>query len=153
MSAFGQFTSHRDISGMGFGTTFLPAQKCVLEFARSGMLTRGVACELAYTYQCDMAEATFTLKDHDGQPVAGLKFAERWEDFEDKGKPLIHTVFNYDVYIGTPSRGWLQAAFMQVQESRGVPPKLRAAIHDGLHDMARCHNLFPKVSQLVFGVR
>lgn len=153
MTVFGKLSSHCDRAGSGFGTTFLPQQKCLLAFAQTSLQNRGVACALDYTYQCERAEATFTLMGHDGQPVAGVKCVERWQKFGDEKKPSLHTVYDYDVFTGTPSRGWLRVAFVQVQENRDVPPLINTAIRDSLHDLARGHALFPTVRALRFGVQ
>jgi hypothetical protein len=153
MTGFSKSVAHVDISGMGFGNTFISRQKCTLEYARANMQERGVECELQYAYLSDIAEATFTLKDNEGNAVGGVKFAERWQNFGDEKKPHIHAVYNYDLYVGTPTNGWLQVAFAQAQESRSVPSKIAAEITESLNGLARSHNLFTKVRALVFGAR
>jgi len=135
MAKFDRFSSHFDM----------------FENARNRLIDSGVGCEVAYAYQSDIAEATFTLKGHDGSDVASVKFSERWENFGDKKKPLVHAVYNYDVYMTMTAGGWLRVAFSQAQENRGVPAKIAAAIGESLNALARSHDLYPKVRALAFG--
>jgi len=153
MTNFGKLVSHSDFSGMGFGTTFIPAQKSALEYAQISLRKRGIDCELKYTYQNDMAEATFTLKDSDGTPRAGMKFSERWQNLGDEKRPLIHTVYNYDLYLSTSLSGWLHIAFSQAQETRRVPHNIQQQIISNLNELAKANNLFPRVRSIVFGAR
>lgn len=140
-----------DRAGAGFGTTFLPAQKSYFGFLQVMMESRGLNCAISYAYQNDLAEATLTLNDANGEPVAAVKLSERWENFGDKTKPLVHTVYNYDVYAGTPESGWEQVAFAQMQEARVIPERLRDSLHDALNGLAREYDLFPKVRPVAFG--
>lgn len=151
MKAFDKSVAHLDRSGAGFGNQFIPLQTCKLAYAQASLQARGVECALTYAYHSDMAEATFTLKDKDGNAVGGVKFCERWQNFGDDKKPHVHAVYNYDLYVGTQEKGWLQIAFAQVQESRNVPSKIAAEITDSLNKLARSHNLFPKVQSLILG--
>lgn len=153
MKAFDKSVAHVDRSGAGFGNNFTQLQTCKLAYAQANIKARGVACELAYEYRSDIAEATFTLVDAQGNAVGCVKFAERWQNFGDEKKPQIHAVFNYDLYVGTEAQGWLQVAFAQVQENRNVPPKIVVKIADSLSELARFNNLFPKVQSIAFGKR
>lgn len=151
MNNVGPLTSHSDFSGAGFGNCFTQLQKCKFEHLKSHLSQRGVNCLLRYNYQRNLAEACFTLIDQNGTHIADLKLTERSQDFEDRNKPYVHYVYNYDVYVSSADGAWSRVGFSQRQENRHVPENITAAIDENLMSLARYHDLFPKVRTVDFG--
>lgn len=124
MNNVGTLTSHSDFSGAGFGNCFTQFQKCKFEYLKSRLSQRGVNCLLRYNYQRSLAEACFTLTDQNGTHIADLKITERPQDFEDRNKPYVHYVYNYDVYVSSADGAWSRVGFSQRQENRVPYTKL-----------------------------
>jgi hypothetical protein len=150
MNNVGTLTSHSDFSGAGFGNCFIQLQKCKLEHIKKRLSQGGVHCLLSYNYQRNLAEARFVLIDDNSTHVANLILIEQRRDFEDRNKPYVHYVYNYDVYVRSTDGLWLRVAFSQHQENRNVPENIATSIDESLMSLARSHNLFPKVRTVDF---
>ena len=141
-------SSQFDMSGAGYGTTFLPEQKCKLGNIQSQLQGRGLSCRLDYGYDRNRAMATLALLNATGLLVSSVKLVESWMD-NDRAYP--HYLYNYDVYDDQAGQWMKQIAFSQRLSERCLPKHLSEAMLETLAERARQNNLYPKVTALRFG--